>query len=132
MQLGLLRLVTDKFCVCKRESSTYWKHLLLYGVQVESRVQYQFLRSGLRDLEGEHLKGNRHPSTLKSLSSENIFSDFHLDFFVYRNIISSGLSQHNKYMERRGITWLYQFQKQKVILHTMNLYILENLKCQSS
>lgn len=55
---------------------------------------------------------------------------FHL--FIFRNIICSGLSQHNKSMERRGITWLYRFQKQKVILHTMNLYILENLKCQSS
>lgn len=57
---------------------------------------------------------------------------FSFHFFIYRNIICSGLSQHNKSMERRGITWLYRFQKQKVILHTMNLYTLENLKCQSS
>lgn len=60
------------------------------------------------------------------------FLRFSFHFFIYRNIICSGLSQHNKSMERRGITWLYRFQKQKVILHTMNLYILENLKCQSS
>lgn len=128
----LTEFSTDELCVCKRESSTYWQRLLVYGVQVELTVHYPFLRSGFRDLEGEHLQENRHPSTLKSLSSENIFSDFHLDFFVYRNIISNGLSQHNKYMERRGITWLYRFQRQKVILRTTNLYIPENLKCQSS
>lgn len=60
------------------------------------------------------------------------FLTFSFHLFIYRNIICSGLSQHNKSMARRGITWLYQFQKQKVILRTMNLYILENLKCQSS
>lgn len=78
-------------------------------------------------------KKKKSASTFERLISENTFSYFYIDFlFVYRNIISNGLSQHNKYMERRGIIWLYQSQKQKVILHTMNLYILENLKCQSS
>ena len=49
-----------------------------------------------------------------------------------RNTIFSGLFQHSRCMARRGITWLYQSQKQKVTSLTMSLYILGNSRCQSS
>lgn len=124
-------------CLCKRESSTYWKQATsLWSVFWMKRVI--LLSCVPEKSQGFRMwafakKKKKSASTFERLISENTFSYFYIDFlFVYRNIISNGLSQHNKYMERRGIIWLYQSQKQKVILHTMNLYILENLKCQSS
>lgn len=53
-------------------------------------------------------------------------------FLFCRNIICNGLSQHNKFSEKRKRAWLSQFLKQRAMSTITIVCIKESLSNQSS